>query len=166
MTELTEEQRELLAKAAADENGVDAPDDKRLARSLVRAGLLIALPRQGQTSRLIITDAGREAIAAPASPAALPEPEEATSSEAESSPQDAAPQERQAMPRGKLGVLIDLLGRPEGATIEAMAEATGWQKHSVRGALSGGLKKRLGLKISSDKTEAGRIYRIERGADA
>ena len=164
MTELTEEQRELLAKAAADENGVDAPDDKRLIRSLVRAGLLIALPRQGQTSRLIITDAGREAIGALASPAALPEMEEATSSDAESSPRGAAPQERQA--RGKLGVLVDLLGRPEGATIEAMAQATGWQKHSVRGALSGALKKRLGLKISSDKTEAGRIYRIERGADA
>lgn len=165
MTELTEEQRELLAKAAADENGVDAPDDKRLIRSLVRAGLLIALPRQCQTSRLIITDAGREAIGAPASPAALPEIE-ATSSEAESSPHGAAPQERQAMPGGKLGVLVDLLGRPEGATMEAMAQATGWQKHSVRGALSGGLKKRLGLKISSDKTEAGRIYRIEQRADA
>ena len=166
MNELTDDQRQLLAKAAADENGVDAPDDKRLSRSLVRAGLLIALPRHGQTSRLIITDAGREAIGAPASTAALPEIEEATSTEAQSSPQDAGLQELQGMPGGKLGVLIDLLGRPGGVTIEAMAQATGWQKHSVRGALSGGLKKRLGLKISSDKTEAGRIYRIEQRADA
>ena len=37
---------------------------------------------------------------------------------------------------------------------------TGWQAHSVRGALSGALKKKLGLIIISAKTEAGRVYRI------
>ncbi len=42
-----------------------------------------------------------------------------------------------------------------------MTAATGWQAHSVRGAMSGALKKKLGLIIASEKTEAGRVYRIE-----
>lgn len=40
--------------------------------------------------------------------------------------------------------------------------ATGWQAHLVRGAMSGAIKKGLGLAITSDKTEAGRIYRIQK----
>lgn len=46
------------------------------------------------------------------------------------------------------------------ATIEALTNATGWQAHSVRGFLSGTLKRKLGKTIASEKTEAGRIYRI------
>ena len=41
-----------------------------------------------------------------------------------------------------------------------MMEATGWQAHSVRGAMSGSVKKALGLTITSEKTQTGRIYRI------
>jgi Protein of unknown function (DUF3489) len=41
-----------------------------------------------------------------------------------------------------------------------MMQATGWQAHSVRGALSGALKKKLGLTVSSDKTDSGRVYRV------
>lgn len=63
-------------------------------------------------------------------------------------------------PSGKLGKVVELLRRPEGATVEAMSAATGWQVHSVRGAMSGALKKKRGLNILSEKTEAGRIYRI------
>ena len=63
-------------------------------------------------------------------------------------------------PKGKLGEILALLNRPEGATLAAMMEATNWQAHSVRGALSGALKKKLGLMIVSEVVEAGRIYRI------
>lgn len=66
----------------------------------------------------------------------------------------------QAAAKGKLGDLIALLNTPEGVSLEAMMAATGWQAHSVRGALSGTLKKKRGLHIISEKTEAGRIYRI------
>lgn len=69
-------------------------------------------------------------------------------------------------PKGKLATLVELLRRPEGATIEAMIAATGWQAHSVRGAMSGSLKKAMGLTIASEKTEAGRVYRITEGAPA
>lgn len=65
-----------------------------------------------------------------------------------------------AKPAGKLDTLVELLRRPQGATLEAMTAATGWQTHSVRGAMAGSLKKARGLTIISDKTEAGRVYRI------
>lgn len=69
-------------------------------------------------------------------------------------------------PSGKLGALVALLQSEAGTTIEAMMGATGWQAHSVRGAISGSLKKKLGLEILSEKTEAGRIYRIASAAKA
>ena len=69
-------------------------------------------------------------------------------------------------PKGKLGALVALLLRPEGASLEAMQAATGWQAHSVRGALSGTIKKKLGLEVASEKTDAGRVYRIQKGAGA
>lgn len=60
----------------------------------------------------------------------------------------------------KQAVLVEMLERPEGATIEEMMKATGWLSHTVRGALAGALKKRLGLKIDSEKVEGrGRVYR-------
>ena len=57
--------------------------------------------------------------------------------------------------------MIGLLRRPEGASIVEMAKASGWQVHSVRGVMSGTLKKKLGLAIASEKVKGrGRIYRI------
>jgi uncharacterized protein DUF3489 len=63
---------------------------------------------------------------------------------------------------GKLQIIIGLLQRPEGAVIDELASATNWQKHSVRGAISGALKTKRGLIVSSDLVEdRGRVYRIE-----
>jgi hypothetical protein len=61
----------------------------------------------------------------------------------------------------KIDLLLQLLKRPEGADVKALAEATGWQAHSVRGTLSGHVKKKLGLKVLTEKTETGLVYRIE-----
>lgn len=63
-------------------------------------------------------------------------------------------------PRGKIGVAVELLRRDQGATLADLMEATGWQAHSVRGAIAGAIKKKLGLMVTSTKTGAGRIYRI------
>jgi hypothetical protein len=61
----------------------------------------------------------------------------------------------------KQAVLIELLRRAEGATLSQMTEATNWQVHTIRGAMAGALKKKLGLEITSEKqTGADRIYRI------
>ena len=71
-------------------------------------------------------------------------------------PNDSTPTKRQT----KLATLITMLRREGGATIEEMAEATEWQVHSIRGALSGILKKKLELTITSEKIEGrGRVYR-------
>ena len=56
---------------------------------------------------------------------------------------------------------LDLLNRQEGATIEELQAATGWQQHSVRGFLAGAVTKKLGLTVLSEKPDAGpRRYRI------
>ena len=61
----------------------------------------------------------------------------------------------------KQAVLIALLTRAEGATLAQMTEATGWQVHTVRGAIAGALKKNLGLEVISEKQPGSdRIYRI------
>ena len=56
--------------------------------------------------------------------------------------------------------LLALLRRSQGTTIEHAAKALGWQPHSVRGIISGVLKKRLGLTVTSEKAEGGRVYRV------
>ena len=56
--------------------------------------------------------------------------------------------------------VIAMLRRPEGATVDEVANVTGGQRHTVRGVFSGTLKKKLGLVIDSAKEERGRVYRI------
>ena len=61
----------------------------------------------------------------------------------------------------KQATVISMLKRTEGATIDQICEATGWQPHTVRGAMAGALKKKLGLDIQSSKESGGsRTYRI------
>ena len=62
--------------------------------------------------------------------------------------------------------VIAMLRRPEGATVDEVASATGWQRHTVRGVFSGTLKKKLGLTLASAKEERGRVYRVDRPASA
>lgn len=57
--------------------------------------------------------------------------------------------------------LIALLQRAKGATVEEVASELGWQHHTVRGAIAGALKKKLGLEVTSEKVDnRGRVYRI------
>ena len=58
-------------------------------------------------------------------------------------------------PGTKQALLIDLLRRPEGATVAQIAKRTGWQNHTIRGAISGALKKKLGLTV-----EATRVHNV------
>ena len=63
-------------------------------------------------------------------------------------------------PPSKQDVVIAMLRQPEGATVDEVASVTGWQRHTVRGAFSGTLKKKLGLTLASANEERGRVYRI------
>ena len=61
----------------------------------------------------------------------------------------------------KQAQLIAMLKRPDGATIAEVVETLAWQPHTVRGAIAGALKKKLGLKVESEKAaDRGRVYRI------
>jgi len=61
----------------------------------------------------------------------------------------------------KQATVIQMLRRPEGATVRQICETTGWQAHTVRGTFAGTFKKKLGFTITSEKPEDGeRIYRI------
>jgi hypothetical protein len=61
----------------------------------------------------------------------------------------------------KQAQIIALLQRPEGASIKEIVEVTGWLPHSIRGLISGALKKKLGLPISSEKQDGrGTVYTL------
>ena len=62
----------------------------------------------------------------------------------------------------KMAKVIALLQRPEGATLQVIMRATSWQTHSVRGFISGQLKKKLGLKVRSFQRDGERVYSIKR----
>src|SRR5271169_7028725 len=69
-------------------------------------------------------------------------------------------QQSDAKRSSKQDAVIAMLRRPEGATVDEVASAMGWQRHTVRGVFSGTLKKKLGLTLASAQEERGRVYRI------
>ena len=73
-------------------------------------------------------------------------------------PQQAPAQPVAAKGPSRLDQIEQLLARDGGASIAEMVEATGWQQHSVRGAMAGALKKH-GLTITSEKVDGTRRYR-------
>jgi hypothetical protein len=98
----------------------------------------------GHAVTLIATDAGLAAIGI--------EPEQAPTE---------APKPPTLRAGTKQATLIAMLRTPDGATIEEIIVATGWQSHTVRGAISGALKKKLGLEVTSEKSEnRGRVYKL------
>lgn len=119
----------------AGDSGLEVPaKSRRTATILVEAGM-------------VVEDAGRYRCAPP-SPNATPD----------------AVGVPQAAPRAgtKAAMVIEMLGRAEGATVSQMSIATDWLPHSVRGFLAGALKKTHGLGVVSEPAEGGRIYRLLR----
>lgn len=123
-----------------------------------------------------------EALIQEAGTTSVPEPQEKQSSGAAGSNRRGKPRARnslnaacpQALDRMEAGTtplpeklhkseyVLFLLKRADGVTLAAMMEATGWQAHSVRGFLSGTVRKKLGLELLSEITSEGkRCYRIK-----
>jgi hypothetical protein len=76
---------------------------------------------------------------------------------------DPAPKARMPRKGTKQALLIEMLRAEGGATIEEITATTGWAAHTCRGAMSGALKKRFGLTITSEKVEGrGRVYKLSR----
>jgi len=70
---------------------------------------------------------------------------------------DVAPKVRE---NTKLSVILDMLKQDGGTTIEALSDRLGWERHSVHGLISGKLRKKMGLKIQSEKKEGVRVYSL------
>jgi len=118
----------------------------------------------GHGTTLVATDAGLAAIGIEPDEAEAA-PASATEAPPENPTPDSAPERTSSAPTPRAGTkqaaLIAMLRAPEGATIEEITAATGWQAHTVRGAIAGALKKKLGLDVTSEKVEGrGRVYRV------
>jgi len=120
----------------------------------------------GHGTTLIATDAGLAAIGiepedadtAPVGATDTPTEEAAPDTPAEP---NAPPKARTPREGTKQATLIAMLRAPDGATIEEIMAALEWAAHTVRGAMAGALKKKLGLEVTSEKVEGrGRIYRL------
>ena len=119
----------------------------------------------GHGVTLVATDAGLAAIGietegadAPAGANEAPIEEPATDTPTEAA---AAPKARTPREGTKQATLIAMLRAPGGATLDEIVAATGWLSHTARGAMSGALKKKLGLTITSEKVDGkGRVYAI------
>ncbi len=159
MTKLSSIQAGLLAAIVQTEGGaLKAPEGaKSTVAALIKRGFIISAPRADGPSQLLITAAGQAALGPQAALAGQRVSDEAATP---------LPAPTSTMPKGKIGALVALLRRAEGATISDMMAATGWQAHSVRGAISGAIKKGLALGVASERADGGRIYRISAGEGA
>jgi len=180
MTKLTDTQLIVLSAAAAREDGSILPLPKSL-KGGAADKVVGALTAKGLVERIVderpavddvlrITREGLIAInadpdegaqAADVARSAEPAPSTRGKRKKGATPPDTPKEPRKRREGTKQAVLIDMLRRDEGATIGQIVEATGWQPHTVRGAISGALKKKLGLTVTSEKTESGeRVYHI------
>ncbi len=152
MSKLTQPQCALLKKAVAAESGLveAAPDDERHLATLLRRGLVIVAPAEAGARRFMITSPGRSALGPEPAPVEAP---------TTPTPRTTPPPAIDA-PLSKITRVVALLRRPGGATLSELMAETGWQAHSVRGALSGAIRKKLGLEVVSEKSGVGRVYRI------
>lgn len=170
MTKLTDTQAIILSAAANRQNHValPLPDSLRggaaakVVGSMLSKGFLEEVEADmrngepvwretgdGHGVTLIATDTGLAAIGIE------------TDNAVDSPAKDAAPKPRTPREGTKQATRIAMLRAPDGATIAEIMSATGWQSHTVRGAMSGALKKKLGLEVTSEKVEdRGRVYKI------
>ncbi len=187
MPKLTDTQLVILSTAANRGGGAILPLPKSLTlnkgtaasvlKGLIKKGLIAERPApagdevwregdDGERVMLVITDAGLNALGIePEGAAEAPSASKTTARAGDPARRSRKPSAGRGAPKVKIGtkqaLLINLLKRKTGATIDEAVEATGWQAHSVRGAISGTLKKKLGLDVTSEKVEGrGRVYRI------
>ena len=120
----------------------------------------------GHGVTLVATEVGLAAIgiepedANPASAGATDAPSAEAAPDTPAEP-EAAPKARTLRTGTKQAKLIEMLRAEGGATIDEIVAALDWRPHTVRGALAGALKKKLGLTVTSEKIDGrGRVYTI------
>lgn len=182
MPKLTDTQLVILSTAAKRDSGAVLPLAKSLkaneasaekaVKSLIKLGLINEQPaargdeawreaENGSRLTLVITESGLESIGADAAktqPMKRNSRKRRTAAGRQTRTGTSLTGVRQGT---KQAFLIDLLRQKNGATIDEIVEAIGWQPHSVRGAISGTLRKKLKLTVDSDIIEdRGRVYSI------
>jgi hypothetical protein len=160
-TQLTATQQAILAHSHQHTAGKIEwfPENiKGGARQKVLDGLFNRALITKSASYWFIAAEGYDALGVPRK-GATKAPTPASASETTDAP--ANPKPPRVRESSKQAQMIEMLKRPDGATLNQLIEATGWQAHTVRGAMAGALKKKLGLAITSDKaTGQERTYRI------
>ena len=185
MTPLSETQSLILSRAAARPGNLalPLPDSLRggaaakVVEALLAKGLVEEVEANirrsepiwretgdGHGTTLLATEAGLAAVGIePLVASAVASARKAKPSpQAERTPDGTATLKPVAIRAGtKQARIIAMLQRPEGATVAEMVEATSWQAHTVRGSISGALKKKLGLPVAAEKVEGrGTVYRL------
>ncbi|MCC6008407.1 MAG: DUF3489 domain-containing protein [Rhodobacteraceae bacterium] len=170
--QLSDAQAVILSAACAREDGAVFPVTARLKGGAV-GNICKSLLKRGLIEEVTATDHNtvwrhdeeRGPITLRATPLAYStlgitdDPEEQPDDPAETTPKPEPVRRRSGT---KQEALIAMLRAEGGATIEEIVAATGWQAHTVRGAMSGALKKKLGLTITSEKVEGrGRVYALK-----
>jgi hypothetical protein len=170
MTQLSDTQTIILTRAAQNEDRIalPLPDSLRggaaakVVSTMIAKGLIEEVDADmrkgepvwretgdGHGVTLVGTIAGLAAIGIEAEDAAV-EPID-----------KAAPKTRTPRAGTKQATLIAMLRMPDGATIEEIGAALQWAPHTIRGVMAGALKKKLALKVSSEKVEGrGRVYKL------
>lgn len=156
---LTDTQAAILKAAAGRANGNIEPLPPNLrggARAKVIEGLLARGLVTKSEGRHLLTDAGYAAVGK-----RRPVVKGVHKMDAPDALTQREPIPRTIRPGTKLAAIIDAMRHPGGATIAQMMAGTGWQAHTVRGAISGMVRKRLGYEVVTEKGADGqRAYRI------
>jgi len=165
--QLSDAQAVILSTACAREDGAVFPVTASLkggavgnvCKSLLKLGLIEEIPA-ADLNTVYRHDEERGPITLRATPLAY-STLGITDEQDETPPAEKPPAPVQRRKGTKQETLIEMLRAEGGATVDEIVEATGWQAHTVRGAMSGALKKKLGLTITSEKIEGrSRTYMI------
>jgi hypothetical protein len=191
MPKLTDTQTIILSRAATRPDNLAMPLPKGLHGAAAQKAVTAMITRgwleeveanlrrgeplwretgDGHGTTLVATEAGLAAIGIEAVVATTMNNLRKSKLELASAPKDAAEASADpATPKPvviragtKQAEIIALIQRPQGASISEIVEVTGWAAHSARGMISGGLKKRLGLPIISEKVDQrGTVYKLD-----
>ncbi|MDP1904518.1 MAG: DUF3489 domain-containing protein [Pseudomonadota bacterium] len=159
IAKLTPTQTAIVEAAAGRTDGNIEPLPATLrggARTKVIEGLIAKGLVTGTPGRYLLTDTGYAAISKQ-----RPAASDVQNLDTTDGLQEPEPIPRAIRPSTKLAGLIDALRQPGGATVSQIMAATQWQAHTVRGAISGMVRKKLGYNVVSEKRADGdRLYRI------